>query len=376
MPVPKAGQAAQTLAAGFHFPDLLFPGEERSLHIMLIPGDTEKNYKKNVVFKPWAIAVIIQIIALALLSFNSLSAAQGTQDLKIGLIGLDTSHCIAYTKMLNDPANSSHVEGARITAAYPGGSTDIPSSINRLPGYRKELEETWGITIVETIPELLEKVDAVILTSVDGRTHLEQVKPVFDAGMRVFIDKPLAAELKEVKEIISLSKTSGTPFFTASSLRFFPGITKLRNEDEYGEIIAVDAFSPAALEPHHTDLYWYGIHGVETLYALMGPGCVKVNRIFNEDGEVVVGLWEDGRISTFRGIRKGTHPYGARVVTDKGVFTSDPIDGSLYKSLLIEVVKFLKGGESPVTIEEMEEVFEFMTAAQKSSDQGGIPVEM
>ena len=93
-----------------------------------------------------------------------------------------------------------------------------------------------------------------------------------------------------MKEIISLSKKSGTPFFTASSLRFFPGITKLKNKGEYGEILSVDAYSPAGLEPHHTDLYWYGIHGVETLYALMGPGCSKVTRVFNEDGEVVVVL--------------------------------------------------------------------------------------
>ena len=343
---------------------------------MSIPEVKEKKQKVKILFKACSFAVIIQLISLALLSFNPVCAAQGKQDLKIGLIGLDTSHCIAYTRMLNNPDNPSHVEGARIIAAYPGGSPDIPSSINRLPGYRKELEETWGISIVETIPELLEMVDAVILTSVDGRKHLEQVKPVFEAGVRVFIDKPLAAELKEVKEIIALSKKSGTPFFTASSLRFFPGITKLTNKDEYGEILSVDAFSPAALEPHHTDLYWYGIHGVETLYALMGPGCIKVTRVFNEDGEVVVGLWEDGRISTFRGIRKGSHGYGARIITDKGTFTSDPIDGSLYQALLIEVVKFLRGGVPPVGVEEMEEVFEFMTAAQKSSDQGGIPVKM
>lgn len=310
------------------------------------------------------------------LSLSLAAAPQTDEVIDIGLIGLDTSHCIAYTKMLNDPDNPNHVPGARITAAFPGGSPDIPSSIDRLPGYRKELEDNWGVKIIDSIPELISAVDAIILTSVDGRTHLEQVRPVFEAGMRVFIDKPLAAELDEVEAIIELSRETGTPFFSASSLRFFPGITKLNNQEEYGKIISVDAFSPAGLEPHHTDLYWYGIHGVETLYALMGPGCEQVTRIFNEDGEVVVGRWNDGRISTFRGIRKGPHPYGARVVTDKGVFNSDPIDGSLYRTLLVETVKFLKGGEPPVTIEEMWEVFRFMTAAQESSDQGGIPVPM
>lgn len=332
--------------------------------------------KVNDMLKQSKISSIVMILALVVSAGVSLGAAQDSETLKIGLIGLDTSHCIAYTRMLNDPDNPNHVPGARIIAAFPGGSPDIPSSIDRLPGYRKDLEENWGIQIVETIPELLDMIDAVILTSVDGRTHLEQVRPVFESGMRVFIDKPLAADLEEVNKIIELSRETGTPFFSASSLRFFPGITKLNNQQEYGEIIAVDAYSPAGLEPHHTDLYWYGIHGVETLYALMGPGCSQVTRIFNEDGEIVVGLWNDGRISSFRGIRKGPHPYGARVLTDKGVFTSDPIDGSLYRTLLEETVKFLKGGPSPVTIEEMEEVFRFMTAAQKSSDQGGIPVSM
>jgi len=320
--------------------------------------------------------VTASMFILFILSFQLAAAPPPDEVIDIGLIGLDTSHCIAYTKMLNDPDNPNRVPGATITAAFPGGSPDIPSSIDRLPGYRKELEENWGIEIMESIPELISAVDAIILTSVDGRTHLEQVRPVFEAGMRVFIDKPLAAKLDEVNAIIDLSRETGTPFFSASSLRFFPGITKLKNKEEYGSIISVDAFSPAGLEPHHTDLYWYGIHGVETLYALMGTGCKQVTRIFNDDGEVVVGLWGDGRISTFRGIRRGPHPYGARVVTDEGVYTSDPIDGSLYRALLVETVKFLKGGKPPVTIEEMREVFSFMTAAQKSSDQGGIPVSM
>ena len=292
---------------------------------MLFPQDAQK--KKRIEFSlkiPSLVLIVLQIGALAFILSPQLRAAQGEQDLRIGLIGLDTSHCIAYTKMLNDPDNPNHVEGARIVAAFPGGSPDIPSSIDRLPGYRKELEENWKIAIVETIPELLKMVDAIILTSVDGRTHLEQSRPVLEAGVRVFIDKPLAAELKEVKAIMALSEKTGTPFFTASSLRFFPGITKLRNKEEYGEILSVDAFSPAALEPHHTDLYWYGIHGVETLYALMGPGCKKVTRIFNEDGEVVVGLWEDGRISTFRGNRKGAHGYGAGYLRKRASSTLTP----------------------------------------------------
>jgi predicted dehydrogenase len=322
---------------------------------------------------------IILVLLVLAGSFGSLPAgrnpaeslAQASTPIRIGIIGLDTSHSVAFTRILNDPESSIHVPGARVVAAFPGGSPDIPSSIGRLSEYRQVLEDEWNVVILDSIEELTEQVDAILLNSVDGRTHLEQVRPVFAAGRLVYIDKPLAASLEDAREIIRLSKEHSVPFFSASSLRFFPGIAELKGHPEIGEVIAADAFSPASVEPHHPDLYWYGIHGVETLFTVMGTGWEKVLRVTNPDGELVVGLWSEGRIGTFRGLRKGPHQYGVRVFSSEGVFNSSPVDNTLYQALLREIVKFFRTGVPPISAEETLEILEFMSAAQLSSDRGG-----
>lgn len=298
------------------------------------------------------------------------------RELRLGLIGLDTSHVIAFTQLLNDEKGADRVRGARVVAGFPGGSPDLPSSANRVGEYTKQLAEKWGVEIVNDIPTLLSRVDAVLLESVDGRPHLEQAKPVFAAKKPVYIDKPLAGSLKDAREIARLARESGTPCFSASSLRFFPGVAKLKGDSDVGEILGCDAYSPSPFEEHHPDFYWYGIHGVEILFTLMGPGCESVTRVATSDCDVVVGRWKDGRIGTFRGIRKGAAPYGAVVFGSKGMKVSDPVGGNLYKALVEEIVKFFQTGKAPVSLDETVEMFAFMSAADESKRRGGQPVAL
>ena len=293
--------------------------------------------------------------------------------IRIGLIGLDTSHATAFAEMLNAPGPD-HIAGARIVAGFPGGSPDIPASADRVAQYTATLRDKYGVEIVAGIPELLARVDAVLLTSVDGRTHLAQIRPVIAAHKPVFIDKPLAASFADAREILRLCAAAQVPCFSASALRFYPSITAVRATA--AETLAVDAYSPATLEPHHPDLYWYGIHGIEILYTLMGPGCQWVERSFSDDQEVVTAQWKDGRIGVFHGFRKGDHGYGATVYTTAGVKLSEPVRGATYKQLLVEIVKFFQSGAAPVKPEETLEMFAFMDAAQLSRQRGGARVSL
>lgn len=316
-------------------------------------------------------------IALFMVSaFLGSVLAQNQEPIRVGIVGVDTSHAVAFTEILNNPDNNNHVPGARVVAAYPGGSDDIAASYERLPRFRQTLEEKYGIEIVSSIPELLERVDAVLLESVDGRKHLPQAREIFKARVPVFIDKPLAADLEDARRIIELAKEGDVPFFSSSSLRFFHGIQRLISNEEIGPIRGADVYSPASLEPNHVDLTWYGIHGVESLYAVMGRGCQSVTRFFHPDGEVVVGIWEDGRIGTFRGLRETATGYGVRVIGEKEIDVSDPLDGSLYKGLVEQIVSFFQTGVPPVPAEETLEMFEFMQAAQLSKERGGVSVSL
>jgi predicted dehydrogenase len=293
--------------------------------------------------------------------------------IRAGIIGLDTSHAPAFTELFNAPDAGPEIAGIRVVAAFPGGSPDLPSSRDRVAEYTKQLRD-MGVEIVDSIPALLEKVDVVLLESVDGRPHLEQARPVFEAGKPVYIDKPLAASLADAVAIAELGKKHGVPWFSSSSLRFTPGIAAMRGggNPAVGDVLGCDAWSPSPTDPTHPDLFWYGIHGVETLFTVMGPGCVSVSRTHTPDMDVVTGLWDGGRVGTFRGIRKGAADYGAMVFGDKGIAPTGGFGG--YQPLVVEIAKFFKTGKPPVGPEETLQIIAFMEAADESKRLGGAPV--
>ena len=296
--------------------------------------------------------------------------------IRVGIIGLDTSHVTAFTALLNDPANPNHVPGARVVAAYKGGSPDVESSASRLERFTNELKTKWNVEIVDSIEELCRKVDAVLLESVDGRPHLAQARPVFAAKKRVFIDKPLTASYRDAREIVRLSKESGTPFFSTSSLRFVAEVQQLKTNEKLGRMLGAFTFSPSPTEPHHPDLFWYGIHGVEMLFTLMGTGCESVTRVHTAGADVVVGQWKDGRTGTFRGIRDGKQDYGAIAFGSQAVLPTNVPMKVDYRGLVVEIVKFFQTGVPPVSPEETLEVMAFMEAADLSKAQSGRPVKL
>ncbi|MBI5388611.1 MAG: Gfo/Idh/MocA family oxidoreductase [Verrucomicrobia bacterium] len=291
-------------------------------------------------------------------------------DLRIGMIGLDTSHVTAFAKLLNDPADKNHVAGAKVVAAFKGGSPDIESSITRVDGYTKELTEKWGVKIYDSLDELCQNVDAVMIESVDGRPHLEQAKPVIKARKPLFLDKPMAGSLKDALEIFRLAKEANIPVFSASSLRYGKKTQAVR-AGLLGKITRAETSSPAALEPHHPDLFWYGIHGVESLFTVMGTGCESVTRGKTADGKIeVTGTWSGGRTGIFREA-KG---YIGKASGEKGESEVGAYDG--YAPLVVEVVKFFQTGIAPVKAEETIEILAFMEAADESKRQGGAAVKL
>lgn len=295
------------------------------------------------------------------------------EPLKVGMIGLDTSHVIAFTRLMNDSSHPEHVPGTRVVAGYKGGSPDIPSSAGRVEEYTRELVDKYGITIYESVSELCDNVDAVMIESVDGRPHLGFARTVINAGKTLFIDKPVAGSLKDAVEIYNLAADKGVPVFTSSAYRYYDGLTSLLERDA-GEIRSAISYGPAHLEPHHPDLFWYGIHPVEALFTVLGPGCDMVSRTSTENTDVVTGIWADGRVGNLHAIRNGKTPHGVMVFGTKEVLIQNR--GGNYAPLIGEVVKFLRTGDSPVSPHETLEIYAFMEAADESKRQGGKPVSM
>ena len=300
------------------------------------------------------------------------TAAVSAADLRLGIIGTDTSHVIAFTSILNDSKHKDHIPGARVVAAFKGGSPDLESSASRVEGYAKDLNAKYGVEIVPDIATLLTKVDAVLLESVDGRPHLAQARQVIAAGKPLFIDKPLSSTLADAREIDRLAKAKGVKYFSSSSLRYAPFLIEMKKPGLRGAI----TWGPGPLEPHHQlDLTWYAIHPIEMLYTLMGTGCEEVTRVATEGAEVITGRWKDGRIGTVRTL-KPYGDYGAVAYYEKTTAQSPEKAKFSYVPLLQKIVLFFQTGEVPVPNEETLEMFAFMDAAQRSKQAGGKPVNL
>ena len=297
------------------------------------------------------------------------ASAKPADGKRVGIIGLDTSHSIAFTKALNADQPDPIYDGYKVTAAYPYGSKDIESSAKRIPGYIDEVKKL-GVKITGSIQELLAETDVILLETNDGRLHLQQALEVFKAGKRMFIDKPVAASLSDTLAIFKAAEKYKIPVFSASSLRYIKGLESV----DKAKVLGADTYSPAVLEKTHPDFFWYGVHGVETLYTVMGTGCKSVTRVSTPNTDIVVGIWEDGRTGTFRGTRTGKHDYGGTVFTEDGNKVLGPYGG--YAPLLVDIIKYFKTGEMPVTPEETIEIFAFMEAADESKRQGGKSVTL
>ena len=183
-----------------------------------------------------------QLLALVIASFCIIGMLYASgEPIKVGLIGLDTSHAPAFVIILNNHDSENYVPGAKIVAAFAGGSPDVEASYTRVNKYTNQIRDEFKVEIVNSIAELLEKVDAVIITSVDGRVHLEQAEPVILAKKPVFIDKPMAASLNDVEEIFKLAENEKVPCWSASSLRFFPELQAAIKDTAMGKILGCDS---------------------------------------------------------------------------------------------------------------------------------------
>lgn len=327
-------------------------------------------------------------LTLLLATFLLSPFATAAEPLRVGVVGLDNYQAVAFTQIFHDPKAAGDLAGLKVTAAWPVGSPDIEESVVSLPKWIPAMKE-FGVEIVDSIDKVLEKSDAILIMSLDGRAHLPQVKAVAKTGKPIYIARPMAASLTDAIEIFDVAKANKAPLFSCSQHRFSPGFSGMKNHPEVGTVTGCSVFGGCPTEPHHPDFFWHAVHSVETLYTIMGPGCESLTRAWSPDAEFITGVWKDGKIGTFRGIRKGAVKYRAMVFGDKGISPSGdygydvPVNWVAphgeymgYKGVAIEIAKFFKSGKTPVSPEETIEIFTFMEAAHQSKARGGVPVKL
>ncbi|MDR2765083.1 MAG: Gfo/Idh/MocA family oxidoreductase [Tannerella sp.] len=312
---------------------------------------------------------------LGMMYRNSLMAARpafkAEPGKRIGMLGLDTGHCQAFTQAFNATDAGDRYRGYRVTVACPKGTELIREWKDRIPQITEDVKKE-GVEIVDSIDKLLDKADVVLMTCIDGNKHLELALPVLKAGKPLFIDKPFTASYRDAYAIVEAARKYGTPMFSSSSLRYLTGVENV--SETAGKITGVDTYGPASIEPHHPDLFWYGIHGIEILFALMGAGCKSVRRTYMPGTDSVIGLWNDSRIGTFRGTRNGKYGFGATVFGEKDIVHLNRDEG--YNPLLVKIAEFYDTKTVPFPVEQTLEIIAFMEAADKSKEQGGAEIEL
>lgn len=292
--------------------------------------------------------------------------------MKIGMIGLDTSHVPAFAELLNDANHAYHVPGAKVVVAYPGGSEDFELSISRVEGYTETLRNQYGVQIVNSPEEVAELSDAILLESVDGRVHREQFARIAPYGKPVFIDKPFTLSSQDAAEMFKLARQHNIPLMSCSALRYAEGLSEVLAAEDKGAIIGMDVYGPMAIQPTQPGLFWYGIHTVEMLFRTLGKGCLSVTATKNEDHDLVVGVWKDGRIATLRGNRKGNNRFGALIHREQDTQFVDVYahPKPYYASMLERVMKMFASGVPDIDPEETEQIIRFIEAANESRESG------
>ncbi len=319
----------------------------------------------------------VWIVAQTLVSFAlvapGLADTPKAAQIRVGIIGLD-AHAVPWTKTINDPQAPAPISDMRVVAAYPSFSPDVEFSAKNIQ-QNIETMRGLGVEIVDSVAALMPKVDAVMVLSIDGRPHLEQARAVIAAHKTLYVDKPVADSLVNTIRIYELAKKNGVPCFSSSSLRYSADFINIQKDKKIGKILGCEAYgNNASILPNHPDLFYYGIHGCETLFTIMGPGCKTVSRVTSPTADLAVGVWQDGRVGSFRGILQGQRGFGATVYGERGIGPAGKFEG--YTPLIVEIAKYFKTGKPPVAEAVTLEIYAFMEGADESKRQGGRPVEL
>lgn len=317
----------------------------------------------------------ITLAASALLFCGTMNAQSPPADLRIGMIGLDTSHAEQFTMRLNDAANPNHIPGGRVVAAFPSASADLVDSTSRIEGYTATVRDKYGVKIVGSIQELCAGVDAVMILSLDGRKHPEQAKEVIAMKKPFFLDKPVAASLKDAIEIYRLADTVGVPMFSASAVRWYPGVLEVAAAEKMPAKSAL-SYGPAPSLLGHPDLFFYGIHSTEALFTVMGDGCESVARATTDDVSVVTGIWAGGRTGTLHALHyQKMHSTTYKLVRFGDTVVEQKSQGD-YTPMLREIIKFFQTKQPPVTAAQTLEIYAFMEAAEESKRRKGATISL
>lgn len=284
---------------------------------------------------------------------------------RIGAIGADSSHLPEFTKRIK-ALNEQSKTRCRVTHVFDPGQHDLSDA----PKWLKAAQEL-GAQTTRSLDELLESVDGVMVLAVNGNKHLQLALPSLKKGLPTYVDKPLTCNLEEAKQLLAAARTGGARCYSASSLRFAPEVEAARNDASLGKIVAIDAFGPGELHKLMEGLFFYGVHAIEMVDAIWGPGVKRVSAIHLEDRDLLDLDYHDGRYARLRMERRGSYDFGATVHGSKKTRQFVVDFAPVYTRLVEGMTRFFEGGPAPAALRDIVENVAVMEAGNRSMKSGG-----
>ncbi len=286
--------------------------------------------------------------------------------IKAAIIGLDTSHSIQFTQRAQAPdcEPEKKVDGIEIISCM---RFETPFQDKKGLDERTRQLEEWGVKVYEDFESTVEGADALLLEINDPTLHLEYFKKAVELGKPIFLDKPLAENIENGREIVKIAHENNARVFSASSLRFVKEVEKAA--EKIKDMQCASVFGPLGMALAGESVTWYGVHTFEMLQRLMGNGAEKISVVKDEKGIVAVVGYSDGRRGVVE-LAEGAYVYGGSVRSneDKEVFIADM--EFAYKGLLDRIVAFFNGADAPVELYETLEIMNMLDTTVKAMKTG------
>lgn len=290
--------------------------------------------------------------------------------IRLGCLGTDSSHLIEFSRRINAMSDAGRTR-CRVTSFWTDGRHDMPAAdVAKWESATLQL----GAKRADSMDELLDSVDGVLVLAVNGHRHFDLAMPCLKRGLPTYIDKPLTCNLDQANKLLTAARESGARCYSASSLRFASEVTEMPRET-LGELVAIDAIGPGELNPSMEGLFFYGVHTIEMVDALFGkPGVAQVRATTSQDRDLVDLEYGDGRVAHLRLERKGSYDFAATVHGTKGLYQFRVNFAGVYDRLVEGMTRFFEGGPAPATLRDIVENVAVMEAGNESIRRGGSPV--
>jgi hypothetical protein len=286
---------------------------------------------------------------------------------QITLIGTDSTHCLAFAKLLRQQSAS-----WQITQAVRDSRSHLSISCRRVDDIEQQMQVA-GIRIVDQLtPDIDALTDAYIIASVDASLHRSQFQTIRGFGKPVFIDKPIAYSSVDAAALFAMASDVGVPMFSSSSLRYSASVVAMKHQIEAQpkQQWQLTLTGPVTFEAGIPGFYWYGIHLVEALCTIF-PEVFRVidYQHLDDKKQVVVNLESAHCKCQIIGDTTGQQNFSgvATSATSRLTFAIEEDAEPLYAYLLKQMIPFFESDIMPVSPGETQQVMALVEAINARS---------